>query len=59
MRALSVDLDAPASRPYFVWDEDLTVAELHAALRAEERDLIDLLFIERQGLRIEDPAVTR
>jgi hypothetical protein len=35
MRALSVDLEAPGSRPYFFWDEDLSVAELHAALGAE------------------------
>ncbi|MFN8826821.1 MAG: hypothetical protein ACK501_17780 [Planctomycetota bacterium] len=31
-RALSTDLDDPAARTYFVWDEDLTVAELRARL---------------------------
>ena len=35
MRALSVDLEAPGNRPYFFWDEDLSVAELREALRAE------------------------
>jgi hypothetical protein len=35
MRALSVDLESPESRPYFFWDEDLSVAELRAALRSE------------------------
>lgn len=33
MRALSVDLSDPNGRPYFVWDEDVSVAELRAALR--------------------------
>jgi hypothetical protein len=32
MRALSVDLSDPNSRPYFFWDEDVSVAELHSAL---------------------------
>ena len=32
MRALSVDLSAPENRPYFLWDEDVSVADLRAAL---------------------------
>jgi hypothetical protein len=32
MRALSVDLSDPNGRPYFFWDEDVSVAELHTAL---------------------------
>lgn len=32
MRALSVDLSDPNGRPYFFWDEDVSVAELRAAL---------------------------
>lgn len=31
-RPLSTDLDDPAARPYFLWDEDVTVAELRALL---------------------------
>ncbi|MEW5983022.1 MAG: hypothetical protein AB1806_11730 [Acidobacteriota bacterium] len=34
MRALSADLSDPAARPYFLWDEDISVAELRAALKA-------------------------
>lgn len=33
MRALTVDLSESASRPYFLWDEDVSLAELRAALR--------------------------
>ena len=32
MRALSVDLSDPNGRPYFFWDEDVSVAELRTAL---------------------------
>jgi hypothetical protein len=32
MRALTVDLSDPNGRPYFFWDEDVSVAELRAAL---------------------------
>jgi hypothetical protein len=95
MRPLAVDLSDPSARPYFLWDEDISVAELRAALRpqadqhermrlmgkllreardldvwsfeeifanklttvlsrSEERDLVDLLLLEREGLRTED-----
>ena len=37
MRALSVDLETPGSRPYFFWDEDVSVAELRAALQTESQ----------------------
>jgi len=33
MRVLSVDLADPNGRPYFFWDEDVSVAELRAALK--------------------------
>ena len=32
MRPPSTDLDAPEGRPYFLWDEDVSVADLRAAL---------------------------
>ncbi len=32
MRTLSADLSDPDSRPYFFWDEDVSVAELRATL---------------------------
>jgi len=41
-RALSTDLDDPNARPYLVWDEDLTMAEVRARLAtpdARERAL--------------------
>jgi hypothetical protein len=34
MRPLSTDLDDPEARPYFLWDEDRTVADFRAALDA-------------------------
>lgn len=33
MRPITVDLTQEDRRPYFFWDEDLTVAELRAVLR--------------------------
>jgi hypothetical protein len=33
MRPLAADLSDPSARPYFLWDEDVSVAELRAALR--------------------------
>lgn len=36
-RALSTNLDDPAARPYFVWDEDLTMAEVRAHLASPDR----------------------
>jgi hypothetical protein len=35
MRALSLDLSRPDARPYFLWDEDVSVAELRRALRPD------------------------
>jgi len=32
MRQLAVDLSDAHARPYFLWDEDMSVAELRAAL---------------------------
>jgi len=33
MRALTLDLSDSAARPYFLWDEDVSVGELRAAVR--------------------------
>lgn len=35
-RALSTDLDDPTARPYFVWDEDLTMAEVRERLASPD-----------------------
>lgn len=45
MRALSVDLSDPEGRPYFFWDEDVSVAELRTALEpgADEDERLRLL----------------
>jgi hypothetical protein len=44
VRPLSTDLTRPDARPYFLWDEDLSVAELRRRLRAgEEGERIRLL----------------
>ena len=32
MTRLSTDLRDPAARPYFLWDEDTTIAELRSAI---------------------------
>jgi hypothetical protein len=32
MRALTLDLSDSAGRPYFLWDEDVSLAELRSAL---------------------------
>jgi hypothetical protein len=34
VRPLTVDLNAQESRPYFLWDEDISVGELRQVLRA-------------------------
>jgi hypothetical protein len=36
MRPLTVDLTCQERRPYFLWDEDVSVAELRATLRGGE-----------------------
>jgi hypothetical protein len=41
MRALTTDLTREELRPYFLWDEDISIAELRARLHGEpgwERD---------------------
>ena len=45
MRTLSVDLSDPDSRPYFFWDEDVSVAELRATLASggDEHERLRLL----------------
>jgi hypothetical protein len=39
VRAISTDLTQGDKRPYFLWDEDVTVAELRSALRGDDREL--------------------
>jgi hypothetical protein len=39
VRPLSTDLIQGDKRPYFLWDEDVTVAELQRALRGDDREL--------------------
>jgi len=45
MRALTVDMADSGARPYFFWDEDVSVAELRAALQPgrEEGERLRLL----------------
>jgi hypothetical protein len=41
MRPLTTDMERDDRRPYFLWDEDVTIGELRAALRGppgHERD---------------------
>jgi len=38
MTRLSTNLSDPAARPYFLWDEDTTVAELRSAIEHAEAD---------------------
>lgn len=44
MRPLSVDLQDPDVRPYFFWDEDVTVGELRAAIAAPDGAARDRLI---------------
>jgi len=36
-RPLSTDLDDPGARPYFLWDQDITVAELREFLSSSDQ----------------------
>jgi hypothetical protein len=38
MRPVTADLSTPDVRPYFLWDEDISVAELHEALSGRRGD---------------------
>ncbi len=37
MRVLSVDLSQDAARPYFLWDEDLSIGDLKERLKGGDR----------------------
>ncbi len=37
-RCLSTDLDDPTAQPYFIWDEDITYAELARKLLSPDPD---------------------
>jgi hypothetical protein len=41
MRPLTVDLTKLDRRPYFLWDEDMSIAELQAILRGPSGELRD------------------
>ncbi|HYQ02766.1 MAG TPA: hypothetical protein VER96_29045 [Polyangiaceae bacterium] len=41
MRPLTVDLNDPNGRPYFLWDEDVSVGELRRALADTLRIFVD------------------
>ena len=36
MRPLSTDLDDPNAQPYFIWDEEITVAELQRKVQSSD-----------------------
>ncbi len=38
MRPLSTDLDDPHAQPYFIWDEEITIAELQRKLQSSDPD---------------------
>jgi hypothetical protein len=74
MRPLSVDLGQPDYRPYFLWDEDVSIAELHARLRGgdayererllgkmlrEARDVDVWLFVTPAEVARELPRLSR
>lgn len=56
MRPLAVDLSDPGARPYFLWDEDLSVAELRAAIApgGDEHERLRLLGKLLREARDED-----
>lgn len=45
MRPLTLDLTNPDGRPYFLWDEDLSVADLRAALQPGRSDEVRLRLL--------------
>jgi hypothetical protein len=44
MRALTTDLTKSELRPYFLWDEDVSIAELHAVLAEPDSPRRDQLL---------------
>jgi hypothetical protein len=44
MRALTTDMSNRALRPYFLWDEDVSIDELHHALAAPDGPRRDQLL---------------
>jgi hypothetical protein len=44
MRALTTDMSNRELRPYFLWDEDVSIGELHHALAAPDGPRRDLLL---------------
>jgi len=75
MRRLALNLSDPGVRPYFLWDEDISVAELHEALRPdgdsherlrlmgkllrEARDVDVWDFVSPEDVRVALPALGR
>ena len=73
MRQLTTDLEQRDARPYFLWDEDLSVAELDARLHGadpverrrlmakllrEARDIDVWRFVSPQEVAAELPAIS-
>ncbi len=56
MRPMTIDLDREDARPYFLWDEDLSIAELHERLAGpdpkERRRLLTKLLREARDLDV-------
>jgi hypothetical protein len=56
VRGLTTDLDRGALRPYFLWDEDVSIDELRAALRgpdtAERRRLLGKMLREARDIDV-------
>lgn len=44
MRPLTSNFDEGEKRPYFLWDEDVSVTELRTALAGDDRELRDRLM---------------
>jgi hypothetical protein len=44
VRPLTSKLDEREKRPYFLWDEDVSIAELRTALAGDDRELCDRLL---------------
>ena len=44
MRALTTDMSMHELRPYFLWDEDVSIGELHRALAAPDSPRRDQLL---------------
>jgi hypothetical protein len=44
VRALTTDMSSPELRPYFLWDEDVSIGELHEILAGPDTPRRDQLL---------------